>query len=92
MGTFLTSETKRAAIMEWPPRSVKKSASKSITGSPSASFAAASRCASVTELGASCTPAGASTTTGSLASSLRSTLPEASRGNSACVRQTDGTM
>ncbi len=39
---------------------MKKSASKSITGVPNTELAAASRCASVTELGVSCTPDGAS--------------------------------
>ncbi len=80
-GVWRRIETKRAASSEWPPRSMKKSASKGRACGGSTFLAASSRIASVGVRGSSCSSCEAATVvSGSFFRTLRLTLPEERRG------------
>ena len=83
-GSSRTTETNRAANSEWPPRSVKKSASNGIGWGGSTALAAESSSSSVRVRGSSWASAGRAVS-GKAFSRLRSTLPEARRGKASMV-------
>ena len=90
-GVSRTADTKRAAMSEWPPSSVKKSASKPMAWPGKTRLAAACSAASVMVRGVSSTSASAAVSP-ARRSALRSTLPEVSRGSVSTSSKCDGIM
>jgi len=89
---FRTTEMKRAASKEWPPRSVKKSASKGIACGGSTRLAAARSVASVSPRGSSCASLASIAVSSICFRFLRSILPEVSLGRILTCSNRAGTI
>lgn len=91
-GFSRTTDTKRAASSEWPPSSVKKSASSGSAILPNTRLAASSSTASVGVCGSSCVSATTGAVSAAARNALRSTLPEESFGRLFVTSKCAGTM